>query len=157
MRHREPKLQRLLERASTRPRRPKGASSQLLATKAGQVDRSCRRTTGEAVATLEEEDGATCVQAHQIPFPLTIEAGRKRRRKRGRHSRRSTGTAHMCRRRTPAASRSARRPASAATPLTTKAGRRTEREDGAEGAREQQAARKLLEGVVVASSTLSSD
>jgi hypothetical protein len=62
-RRREPKLQGLPERANASPRRPKRALGHLLAAKAGQVDRSYRRATGEAVTVLEEEVGAACVQA----------------------------------------------------------------------------------------------
>jgi hypothetical protein len=77
MKHRpEPKLQGLPERATASPRRPKRALGHLLAVKVGQVDRSFRSAAGEAVTALEEEVGAACVQACQIPFPLAIEAGR---------------------------------------------------------------------------------
>jgi hypothetical protein len=133
MRRREPKLQRLPKKASARPHQPEEAPGHLLAAMAGQVDRSRHRAAGEVVAALEEEDRAACVQTCQISFPLATEAGWKRRRRQGRHSKLSAGTAHTRRRRTLAASRSLRRLASTATPLATKAGRRAEREDRGSG------------------------
>jgi hypothetical protein len=82
------------------------------------------------VTALEEEIGAARVHAHQIPYPLATEAGRKRRRRWSSHRRRSASTVHTRRcSRTLAASRSAEHPASAATPLATKASHRAERED----------------------------
>jgi hypothetical protein len=153
-RRREPKLQRLPERASASPRRPKGAPSYLLAAKAGQVDRSCRRVAGEAVVALEKEDGAA--KPARSPFSSPTRPTR-----RGEES--GTDTAGV----PPAPHTRADEelqlppdpPDTRLLPLLPSpprpAGERRGKTGGA-GAREHQAAKKLLEEVVVTPSTLSS-
>jgi hypothetical protein len=80
-RSREPKLQGLPERASTRSRCPRQILDHLLAATAGQVDKSYRRAAGVAKTTLEEENGGARVPAHQISIPLATEANQKRTRR----------------------------------------------------------------------------
>jgi hypothetical protein len=69
MRRREPKLQRLPEKASARAHQVEEAPGDILTATAGQVDRSYRRAVGKAVAALEEKTELHACKPARSPFP----------------------------------------------------------------------------------------